>query len=111
MGYQGRKASNTTNSLFIADNVGQMIAMSTPKEGSHHDLFEIERSFKEMIDQKNRMVLIPEEFFSMQILVLTLRSLGESVFEGKLKLTSKPIQEMTSMKSITLMRNSMKNER
>jgi len=51
VGYQGRKASNTTNSLFIADNAGQMIAMSTPKEGSHHDLFEIEGSFKEMIDQ------------------------------------------------------------
>lgn len=51
VGYQGRNASNTTNSLFIADNSGQMIAMSTPQEGSHHDLFEIEKSFKEMIDQ------------------------------------------------------------
>jgi len=28
-----------------------MIAMSTTQEGSHHDLFEIEKSFKEMIDQ------------------------------------------------------------
>ena len=54
MGYQGRKASNTTNSLFIADNAGQMIAMSTPKEGSHHDLFEIEGSFKELIDRIGR---------------------------------------------------------
>lgn len=43
-------------------------------------------------------ICLPEEFFSMQILVLTLRNLGESVFEGKLNLTSKPIQEMTSMK-------------
>ena len=51
VGYQGRKASNTTNSLFIADNSGQMIAMSTTQEGSHHDLFEIEKSFKEMINQ------------------------------------------------------------
>jgi len=49
--YQGLKASNTVNSLFIADNSGQMIAMSTPKDGSHHGLFEIEKAFKEMIDQ------------------------------------------------------------
>lgn len=51
VGYQGRKAANTTNSLFLADNSGQMIAMSTPKKGSHHDLFEIETAFKEMNDQ------------------------------------------------------------
>jgi transposase len=51
VGYQGRKASNTTNSLFIADNSGQMIAMSIPQDGSHHDLFEIEKTFKEMINQ------------------------------------------------------------
>lgn len=51
MGYQGRKASNTSNRLLIADNSGQMVAMSTPQDGSHHDLFEIEKTFKEMIDQ------------------------------------------------------------
>ncbi|TXH67007.1 MAG: IS5 family transposase [Thiothrix sp.] len=51
VGYQGRKASNTTNSLFLADNSGQMIAMSTPQEGSHHDLFGIEKAFMEMNDQ------------------------------------------------------------
>jgi len=51
VGYQGRKASKTTNSLFFADNSGQMIAMSTPQDGSHHDVFEIEKAFKEMINQ------------------------------------------------------------
>ena len=28
-----------------------MLAMSTPQEGSHHDLFEIEKAFKEMDHQ------------------------------------------------------------
>jgi hypothetical protein len=51
VGYQGRKASKTTNSLFLADNSGQMIAMATPQSGSHHDLFEIEKAFKEMDNQ------------------------------------------------------------
>jgi len=51
VGYQGRKASNTTNSLFFADNSGQMIAMSTPQDGAHHDLFEIEKAFEEMNHQ------------------------------------------------------------
>jgi len=27
--YQERKASNTTSSLFVADNSGQMVVMST----------------------------------------------------------------------------------
>lgn len=30
VGYQGRKASNTTNSLFMSDNQGVMLSMSTP---------------------------------------------------------------------------------
>lgn len=51
VGYQGRKAARSTNSLFFADNSGQMIAMSTPQDGSHHDIFEIEKAFREMINQ------------------------------------------------------------
>lgn len=51
VGYQGIKASNTTNSLFLSDDSGQIIAMSTPQAGSHHDLFKIEQSFGEMINQ------------------------------------------------------------
>lgn len=41
VGYQGRKASNTTNALFVSDNQGVMLSMSTPQEGQHHDLFQI----------------------------------------------------------------------
>ena len=35
VGYQGRKACKTTNSLFMSDNQGVMLAMSTPQEGQH----------------------------------------------------------------------------
>lgn len=48
VGYQGRKACNTTNALFMADNQGVMIAMSTPQEGQHHDLFQIQDLFNEI---------------------------------------------------------------
>lgn len=45
VGYQGRKACKTTNSLFLADNQGVILAMATPQEGQHHDLFEIQALF------------------------------------------------------------------
>jgi transposase len=48
VGYQGRKSSNTTNALFISDNQGVMLAMSTPQEGQHHDLFQIQALFEEI---------------------------------------------------------------
>jgi transposase len=48
VGYQGRKACNTTNALFLSDNQGVMIAMSTPQEGQHHDLFQIQVLFEEL---------------------------------------------------------------
>lgn len=48
VGYQGRKACNTTNALFMSDNQGVMLAMSTPQEGQHHDLFEVQQLFEEI---------------------------------------------------------------
>jgi transposase len=48
VGYQGRKACKTTNALFISDSQGIMLAMSTPQEGQHHDLFEIQSLFDEI---------------------------------------------------------------
>jgi hypothetical protein len=35
VGYQGRKSCKTTNSLFVYDNQGVMMTMSTPQEGQH----------------------------------------------------------------------------
>lgn len=48
VGYQGRKAAKTTNALFVSDNQGVMLAMSTPQEGQHHDLFQIQTLFEEI---------------------------------------------------------------
>ena len=48
IGYQGRKAANTTNMLFISDNQGIMLGLSTPQEGQHHDLFQIQTLFDEI---------------------------------------------------------------
>lgn len=48
VGYQGRKASNTSNTLFLADNQGQMIACSSPQEGQHNDLYNIKELFEEL---------------------------------------------------------------
>jgi transposase len=48
VGYQGRKAANTTNALFVSDNQGIILAMSTPQEGQHHDLYNIQVLFEQM---------------------------------------------------------------
>ncbi len=48
VGYQGRKAANTTNALFVSDNQGVMLAISTSQEGQHHDLYEIQTLFEEI---------------------------------------------------------------
>ena len=48
VGYQGRNSSNTTNTLFLSDNQGVVLGMSTPQEGQHHDLFQIQTLFNEI---------------------------------------------------------------
>lgn len=48
IGYQGRKKCRTTNALFLSDNNGQLLALSTPQAGHHNDLFEIQTLFNEM---------------------------------------------------------------
>lgn len=48
VGYQGRKAAKTTNTLFLADNTGLMLACATPQAGQHHDLFGIQPLFEEL---------------------------------------------------------------
>ena len=48
--YQGRKSCKTTNTLFIVDNQGIALSMSTPQDGNHHDLYEINILFNELCD-------------------------------------------------------------
>ena len=47
-GYQGRKATRTTNLLLVADSTGQPLACASPQAGNHHDLFNIKISFGEL---------------------------------------------------------------
>lgn len=48
VGYQKRKSGEATNSLYLSDSKGIMLAMATPQEGQHHDLFEIRQLFEEI---------------------------------------------------------------
>ena len=49
VGYQARKKSKTTNSIFLSDNLGQILAFGSPKSGNHHDLNEIETVLNEIL--------------------------------------------------------------
>jgi len=49
--YQGRKKRKTTNSLYFTDRQGLPLAMSKPIAGNHNDLFDIEVSFEDIVDQ------------------------------------------------------------
>lgn len=49
VGYQARKKSKTTNSLYLSDRSGLPLAMSTPVAGNHNDLYDIEIHFQELI--------------------------------------------------------------
>jgi transposase len=48
VGYQGRKSAKTTNTLFIADNQGLMLACASPQEGQHNDLYNIKELFEDL---------------------------------------------------------------
>ncbi|MCL1689426.1 IS5 family transposase [Elizabethkingia anophelis] len=50
VGYQRRKKRKTTNTLYFTDRQGLPLAMSTPISGNHHDLYDIELHFDEIID-------------------------------------------------------------
>ncbi|RMG59206.1 MAG: IS5 family transposase [Bacteroidetes bacterium] len=49
VGYQSRKASMTSNMLFISDSQGVIVAASQPQAGNHHDVFDIKSRFGELI--------------------------------------------------------------
>ena len=48
VGYQGRKSTHTTNTIYLADNQGQMLYCASPQEGQHKDLFELQALFEEI---------------------------------------------------------------
>lgn len=46
--FQTRKMSKTTNSLYLTDNQGIPIAISSPVSGNHHDLYRIDAHLEEL---------------------------------------------------------------
>ena len=51
VGYQGRKKRKTTNTLYLTDKQGFVLAISTPVSGNHSDLVNIENTFEELTDR------------------------------------------------------------
>ena len=60
VGYQRRKASKTTNMLFLTDRQGLPLAVSQPVAGNHHDLYEIEKSFQKICDRLKEAEIDPK---------------------------------------------------
>jgi transposase len=50
VGYQGRKATKTTNSIFLSDNTGQMLSVSVAQSGEHNDLYNIKTILEELLE-------------------------------------------------------------
>lgn len=49
VGWQGRKKYKSTNMLFFIDNQGIILFCSHPISGEHHDLYEVQEHFDEII--------------------------------------------------------------
>ncbi|WP_064197206.1 MULTISPECIES: IS5 family transposase [Emticicia] len=54
VGFQFRKADETTNFLYLSDSQGILIAISEPISGQHHDLADIKQQFSQMINWLNK---------------------------------------------------------
>jgi hypothetical protein len=50
VGYQGRKKSKSNNLLVLSDHKGLIIGYSEVITGHHHNVFEIEKQFRLLID-------------------------------------------------------------
>lgn len=56
-GYQVRKKGKTTNAIYITDNQGIPLAMSTPVSGSHNDVYNISEVLSELFSGLNSSAL------------------------------------------------------
>ncbi len=59
--YQGRKKCKTSNMLIITDSQGIPLACSDPIAGNHHDSYELNQHFEQMLSSI-RKVSIPTEW-------------------------------------------------
>lgn len=63
IGFQARKAARTCSSLFLCDDTGLPLACSCPVAGNHHDLFDIEQVFAELLELLEEAGLETEGLF------------------------------------------------
>ena len=49
VGFQARKADQTTNFLYLCENQVVLVAISAPISGQHHDLADIQKHFDQLI--------------------------------------------------------------
>lgn len=63
VGYQGRKKRKTTNALYFTDRQGLPLAMSKPVSGNHHDLYDIELHFAEIINTLQKATIAVDGLF------------------------------------------------
>lgn len=61
--YNGRKRYRSTNLLFLIDRQGIILCCSMPIQGNHHDLFEIEQHFDEILEMISASELSLEYIF------------------------------------------------
>lgn len=63
VGYQGQKKRKTTNALSFTDRQGLPLAMSQPVSGNHHDLYDIELHFDEVISTLQKATISVDGLF------------------------------------------------
>ena len=62
-GYERCKKRRTINAIYVTDNQGTPLAMSTPVSGSHNDVYNISEVLSELFSELNSSALIVSGLF------------------------------------------------
>lgn len=63
VGFQGRKADQTSNILFLSDNQGIILGFSEAFSGNHHDVYDFEKHFLEILAYLEKADIATEGLF------------------------------------------------
>jgi len=61
--YQGRKKAKTTNTLWLTDKQGRVVAFCPPLAGNHHDVYQIDQQLASMVDTLQQASISVEGLF------------------------------------------------
>lgn len=61
--FQTRKMNKTTNALYLTDNQGIPIAISSPVSGNHHDLYQVEDRMDELFQTLEKANIATDGLF------------------------------------------------